>query len=137
MRRDQRGRRHAIDTVNVVLDAENFVAVESYVHEGLILRGKPKVADFFVLTHEISSLDPKGRTLCRMSRDSDDRKVLALNPYLSLEEILVSALGKSFNNETVVRAEIFFAEQTKNVVCGSDRAITTVLSRGSGGFRFH
>ena len=134
---DKRGGRHAIDAVNVVLDAENFLAVESDVHEGLIPRGKPKVADFFVLTHEISSLDPKGRILCRMSRNSDDRELLTLNPYLSFEEILVSALGKSFDDETVVRAEIFFAEQTKSVVGGTDRAVTTVLSRGSGGFAFH
>jgi len=72
-----------------------------------------------------------------MSGNSDNRELLALNPYLSFEEILVSALGKSFNDETAVVAEIFFAEQTKSVVRGTDRAITTVLSRGSGGFAFH
>ena len=134
---DDSRRRHAIDALNVVLDAENFLAVESHVHEGLIPRREPEVADFFVLTHEISSLDPKGRILCRMSGNSDDREVLALNPYLSFEEILVSALGKSFDNKTAMRAEIFFAKQTKSVVRGTDRAITTVLSRGSGGFGFH
>ena len=134
---DKRGGSHAIDAVDVVLDTENFLAVESYLHEGLIPRGKPKVADFFVLTLEIGSLDPKGRILRRMSRNSDNRELLALNPYLSFEEILVSALGKSFNDETAVGAKIFFAEQTKSVVRGTDRAITTVLSRRSGGFAFH
>src|SRR5215469_6172911 len=134
---DRHGRRHAIDAVNVVLDAENFLAVESHLHEGLIHRGQPEVADFFVLTHEISSLDPKGRILCRMSGNSDDREVLAVNPYLSFEEILVSALGKSFDNKTAMRAEIFFAKQTKSVVRGTDRAVTMVLSRGSSGFGFH
>jgi len=132
-----RRRRHAIDALNVVLDAENFLAVEFHVHEGLIAHGEPEVADFFVLTHEIGSLDPKGRILCRMSGNSDDRELLALNPYLSFEEILVSALGKSFDNETAMRAEMFFAKQTKSVVRGTDRAVTMVLSCGSGGFGFH
>ena len=134
---DKRGRRHAVDAVNVVLDAEDLLAVESYLHEGLIPRGKPKVADFFVLTHEVGALDPKGRILCRMSRNSDDREILALNPYLPFEEIFVPAPGKSFNDETVVRPEVFFAEQSKSVVRGTDRAITVVLSGGSGGFAFH
>ena len=134
---DDGRRRHAIDAVNVVLDAKNLFAVESYVHEGLIPRGEPKVADFFVLTYEISSLDPKRGILCRMSANLDDRELLALNPYLSFEQILVSSLGKSFDNETAMRAEVFFAKQTKSVVRGSDGAITTVLSRGSGGFGFH
>src|SRR2546429_4680383 len=83
---DKRGGSHAIDAVDVVLDTENFLAVESYLHEGLIPRGKPKVADFFVLTHEIGSLDPKGRILRRMSGNSDNRELLALNPYLRSEE---------------------------------------------------
>ena len=134
---DGRPGRDAIDALNVVLDAENFLAVESHVHESLIPRREPEIADFFVLAFEIGSLDPKGRILCRMSGNSDDRELLAVNPYLSFEEILVSALGKSFDNKTAMRAEIFFAKQTKSVVRGTDRAVTMVLSRGSSGFGFH
>src|SRR6516165_1563140 len=129
--------RNAVDAVNVVFDAENFRAVESYVHGGLVPCGKPKVADFFELAHEIGPCDPKGKILCRMAGNSDDREFLALNPYLSFEKILVAALGNGFNHETVVWAEVFFAEQTKGVVRGGDGAIATVLSRGSGGFAFH
>src|SRR5215469_15900482 len=98
--------RNAVDAVNVVFDAENFRAVESYVHGGLVPRGKPKVADFLELTHEIGPCDPKGKILCRMAGNSDDREFLALNPYLSFEKILVAALGNGFNHETVVWAEV-------------------------------
>src|SRR2546429_5440661 len=81
---DKRGGSHAIDAVDVVLDTENFLAVESYLHEGLIPRGKPKVADFFVLTHEIGSLDPKGRILRRMSGNRSEEHTSELQSRLHL-----------------------------------------------------
>ena len=57
---DQRRARHAIDAVNVMLDAQNLLAVEFHLDERFVPDRKPKITKFLVLAHEIGSRDPKG-----------------------------------------------------------------------------
>jgi hypothetical protein len=101
---DKRRARRAIDAVRVVLDAENLPAVDSHVHQGLVLGGKPKVAYFLVLAHEIGSRDPKRELSRWVACNFYDGEVTAINPYFPLEQILVLSPGKRVNNDAVVDA---------------------------------
>src|ERR1700751_5256757 len=134
---DQCRTRHAIDAVNVMLDAKNLLAVKFHFDERFVLDRKPKITNFLVLAHKIGSRDPKGQLLRRMAGNLDNGEFTAINPYFSFEEILIVALGNRLHHEAMMLTQVFFIEHTEGVVRRRDRTVVVLFSCGSRHLAFH
>ena len=114
--------------VVLVVDRQNILAMESYLDKRLVSLWKPKFVNLLVLPHEVGSLYPERELLRRVTFDSDNGIVLNVNPYLALEQILVSTFGNRFCDETAVRSDLLLTKQVEDVVCEGDRAIVVLLT---------
>lgn len=50
---------HRVHGVILVVDRQNFLAIESYLDKRLVSLWKPESVDLLVLPHEVSSFDPE------------------------------------------------------------------------------
>ena len=91
--------------------------------KGLVLRGKPELADFLILAHKVRARDPKGGRLSWMAGDLDNRVVLGVDPNFPFEQVFVLASGDSVNHQTMVGTDILLSEQGKFIICRPHRAV--------------
>jgi hypothetical protein len=82
-----------IHDIILVFNIQNIRAVEPDMDKRLILPGKPESVDLLVLTHKVSSFNPKRQFLRRMLLDSHHGVVVSVNLQFALKQMLVLALG--------------------------------------------
>src|SRR6266478_4439207 len=86
-----------------VVDLQNFLSVQPYLNQRLVLFREPEAVNFLILPYKLCVLDPEGEFLRGMSFDADHGVVVHINPDVPFKQILVVPLGYSFGDETAVR----------------------------------
>lgn len=77
---------------------------------------------------EIDPLDPERWAFRKAAGDLHDRKVLFVNPYFSLEEIILCAFRKGENGQTLRVLYLFMSCESQLVIFGCDRPVAPTIS---------
>jgi hypothetical protein len=74
-----------------MIDGEYPSPVHLHFSRRLVTAGKPKTINSLILPDKVSSIDPEGRFLSRMTGDFHNREVLGVDPNFPLEQLLLFA----------------------------------------------
>src|SRR5258708_16205221 len=80
-----------IDHVLLMIDGEYSPPVDLDVDVRLVTARKPKTINSLISPDKISSIDPEGWFLSRVTCDFHNREVLGVDPYFPLKQILIFA----------------------------------------------
>src|SRR5271165_645233 len=96
--------------------------------------GEPKGAGFVILLHEMNAMRPKRRIFCWFALDSNDRKILGIDPDAALEQVFILALRDNLDDVSRPSVQGIVAEHLESIILGSKAGGPTNLRLGS--FRF-
>src|SRR5208337_30987 len=96
--------------------------------------GEPERAGFVILLHEMNAVRPKRRIFCWFALDSNDRKILGIDPDAALEQVFILALRDNLNDVDRSSVQGIVAEHLESIILGSKAGGRTNLRLGS--FRF-
>src|SRR5205807_8512731 len=120
-----------IDYVLLMVDGEYPSPVHLHFNGCLVAIRNPKAINLLILPYKISSIDPEGRLFSRVARDFHNRKVFCIDPNFPVEQILVFAFRRGFENQAMIWADFLLPGQLELVVRGRDRAVM-MLATGRG-----
>src|SRR5260370_27583658 len=113
----------SIDHVLLMIDGEYPSPVNLHFNGRLVAVRKPKTINSLVLADEGCWIDPERWFFGRGAGDSHNRKVLSIDPYFPLEQILFFAFRSGFENEATIRANLLLACQHECVIRGRDGTV--------------
>src|SRR5260370_30359312 len=119
----------SIDHVLLMIDGEYPSPVNLHFNGRLVAVRKPKTINSLVLPDEVCTIDPERWFFGRVAGDSHNRKVLSIDPYFPLEQILFFAFLSGFENEATIRANLLLACQHECVIRGRDGTVVVFPAR--------
>src|ERR1700757_1738201 len=100
-------------------------------HLGFALIGfrQPEVADFLVLTFEVSPDGPPGRVYSWFTFDSGNGEVFAVHPDSSSKQKFILTTRRCIEHVELFRVSLLVSTELKNIVLGRDgRTLLIIIS---------